>query len=257
MSAEPLVSHSTAQVVRSGPAGPWRWSQVWRDVLFVHWKVSAKKLQELLPPGLELDTWEGQAWASAVAFRLQNMRLRGFPSIWPVANLLELNLRTYVRCHGEPGIFFLSMHADNRLAIAFARRLTPLPYQEARINYTGVDERTFQVSTSREPLLTAEFKPLGECREAHPDSLDAWLLERYRAFVPNRRGELLRMMVEHPPWQIQDATLNAAALRLGEPWGIDLAGKPDLCHFSSGLSAHLWPFAAIEHAIFDLRVDTR
>ena len=49
------------------------------------------------------------------------MRLAWLPAVPGFSSLLELNLRTYVSCGGKRGIFFLSMHANNRLAIGVAR----------------------------------------------------------------------------------------------------------------------------------------
>src|SRR5439155_4256722 len=121
--------------IRSDRPQSWRWSQHWRDLIFAHWRVPASTLLPHLTLGLELDTWEGAAWVSAVAFRLEGVRLRGLPPMGPCSNFLELNLRTYVQRRGEPAIYFLRIHAGSRLAVAFARWLTPLPYAFARITY--------------------------------------------------------------------------------------------------------------------------
>jgi uncharacterized protein YqjF (DUF2071 family) len=270
---EPTLADAAAQDAIHPPAGPWRWRQEWRDVLFVHWRVTAESLGPHLPPGLALDLWEGEAYVSAVAFRLE-VRMRGLPAFWPVSNLLELNLRTYVRCGNEPGIFFLSMHADNRLAMAIARCLTPLPYAAARFSIAPENRRVgpaalrprrptdcfggpalasslvppykcFRADTRSVELFCADFQPHGVSRESAANSLDAWLLERYRAFVRDRRGRLYRMAVEHPPWQWQDASLICSAPQLGESWGIDLEESYALSHYSDGLAANVRPFEII------------
>ena len=245
MFVEPTHAVAVTHDAIRRPSGHSRWFQEWRDVLFIHWRVPPESLLPHLPPGLALDLWKGEAWVSAVAFRLK-VRLRGFPAIWPVSTLLELNLRTYVRCGRGPGIFFLGMHADNLLAIVFARCLTPLPYAVAQITYTGQRRRRFRTSTPAQLLLDAEFEPRGNCRGAAAHSLDAWLLERYRAFVPDRRGRLCRMTVEHPRWQVQDTALAVSAPALSKPWEIKLHPTPDFSHYSPGLAAQLWPFEPLE-----------
>jgi uncharacterized protein YqjF (DUF2071 family) len=121
----------------AGSPGPWRWSQHWRDVLFLHWRAASEELRGRLPAGLELDTYQGEAWVSFVGFRLQDVRLRGWPALPFCAQMLELNFRTYVRYHDEPAIYFLTMHADHRWMIAAARLLTPLPYEMARLDYSA------------------------------------------------------------------------------------------------------------------------
>ena len=42
------------------PDGPWFMTQSWHDLLFAHWPVDARALQETLPAGLPLDTYEGR-----------------------------------------------------------------------------------------------------------------------------------------------------------------------------------------------------
>ena len=92
----------------------------WRNVLFVHWEADGCRVREHLPAALELDSWCGSTWVSAVVFRLADVRLRGLPPITFCPDFLELNLRTYVRYRGQPGIYFLRMYADSRLAVAAA-----------------------------------------------------------------------------------------------------------------------------------------
>src|SRR4051812_2155420 len=89
-------------------SGPWLWSQHWLDLFFAHWPVAVADLRPHVPAALEIDTCDGTAWVSLVAFRLERIRRRWLPSLGFVTNALELNLRTYVHHQGEPGIYFLS-----------------------------------------------------------------------------------------------------------------------------------------------------
>ena len=40
----------------------------WEDLTFVHWAYDPDEVQALLPDGLRVDTFEGQAWVSLVPF---------------------------------------------------------------------------------------------------------------------------------------------------------------------------------------------
>ena len=51
-------------------------TQRWEDLLLLHWPGDAKELSKTRPDDLELDLFEGRAWASVVGFRLSNS---GFP----------------------------------------------------------------------------------------------------------------------------------------------------------------------------------
>jgi uncharacterized protein YqjF (DUF2071 family) len=110
------------------------WSQRWLDCLFLHFPVPAAVLERLVPPRVQVETFGGSAWVSYVLFRLK-LRPAWLPPVPGLSALVELNIRTYVRHRGQSGICFLRILADNRLAIAAARLLTPLPYTHARLDY--------------------------------------------------------------------------------------------------------------------------
>ena len=89
----------------------------------------------------------------------------------------------------------------------------------------------------------AGFTPVPAARAASSHSLDAWLLERYCLYAADEHGSLFRTVVQHPPWQYSEPAVTMTANSLGEPFGLDLSRSPDVTHFSSGLQAHVWPFA--------------
>jgi len=245
--ASPTVSPPGSMESAQQHVEPWQWSQHWRQVLFLHWEVSAHKLQAILPAYLQLDTYQDAGWVSLVAFRLERVRMRGWPPFRPCSNFLELNLRTYVWFNDEPGIYFLSIHAGSRLAMRLARWFTPLPYAFGRIISVQNNEihRFRSYHRPDQPLLQAAFRLKGASSPVATDSLDWWLLERYRAFVPSRRSKLYRMRVRHPPWQIRDVDLDEIVTEIGVSWGLDLKEAPERCHYSERMDALVWPFERV------------
>lgn len=110
----------------------------WNQALMVHFEVNAEALQCDVP--FELDLWEGRAFVSLVAFTMRGMRLRlgGRLAAWllkPIATHDFLNVRTYVRHGGEPGIHFLAEWLSNRVAVNLGPRTFGLPYRFGRIAY--------------------------------------------------------------------------------------------------------------------------
>jgi hypothetical protein len=202
------------------------WVQTWRDVFFAHWAAPEEAVRRHIDRRIEIDTWRGMAWISAVAFRLTT-RPAGWPSVPFVSNFLELNLRTYVRDGDEPAIWFLSMHGGRRLAVWLGQRLTPLPYRFAPM---------------REQRMEADYRPIGQPRLAEESAHDAWLLERYSAIVPDRAGRLQRMRVEHPQWQIQPAAAQVSAGNLGRPFQLSLHRTADRIQYSEGVTARVGSF---------------
>jgi uncharacterized protein YqjF (DUF2071 family) len=235
---------SPAPARRPAPARPWRWAQNWQDLLFAHWRVPAGPLARHLPAGCEPDTLAGDAWVTAVAFRLTGLRPRWLPPFGPFSAFPELNLRTYVR-HGDgPAVVFLSIHAGRRSTAALARLLTPLPYGYGRLDYRRDGEAhrfRCRARGSDVDLFAAEFFPTGRALPTAPGSADEWLLERYCMVAAGRRG-LVRAVVGHERWQVQPAEVTVTASALGGPFGLDLARPPDEAHFAPGVRARVWPF---------------
>ena len=108
----------------------------WMRVLMIHFEVDPAALQRDVP--FELDLREGHAFVSLVAFTMAHMRPRqgGTLAAWwlkPIATHHFLNVRTYVRHKGEPGIHFLAEWLPNWVAVKLGPRAFGLPYRHGRI----------------------------------------------------------------------------------------------------------------------------
>ena len=166
------------------PSTGWLWRQTWHDLLFAHWPVDARELEEKLPAGFELDTFDGQAWLGIVPFHMTNVAPRGVPPVPFVSEFSELNVRTYVTCHGKPGVYFFSLDANSTIAVTAARTLFHLPYflatmnvdrQEARIVYSSARETRMQGVAE----FAATYRPIRAVETAKPGTLEYFLTERY------------------------------------------------------------------------------
>jgi uncharacterized protein YqjF (DUF2071 family) len=179
-----------------------------------------------------------------VAFRLDQVRRRWLPHIWPTSAFPELNLRVYV-CHcGEPAIYFLSIHAGRWLANCMARLFTPLDYIYSPIRFRHQPGGCCFECPDTE--FVAEWTPEGRFTEARDGSLEHWLLERYALYVEDDRGVMLRTEVEHPPWSVCSPPLTINAGNLGTPFGLEINRLPDAVHFSAGVHAFIKPFVEID-----------
>ena len=114
------------------PETAWLMTQTWHWLLFAHWRVDATQLRPMIAAPFELDLFDGEAWLGVVPFYMTNVAFRGTPSLPWISSFPELNVRTYVRIGDRPGIYFLSLDAGRRLAVAAARTLFNLPYYAAR-----------------------------------------------------------------------------------------------------------------------------
>src|SRR5215211_3182140 len=122
-------------MIRTASKHPaWLVAQRWERLLFAHWPVEPARLARLLPPKVEPDVREGNAWVAFVAFVMVGTRASG-PPWWPVlAPIPELNLRTYVRVGGVPAVWFLSLDAASALFATIGRALYGLRYRVATMS---------------------------------------------------------------------------------------------------------------------------
>ena len=184
----------------------------WRDTLFAHWPVDPSLVAERLPAGLDVDSYDGDAYLGVVPFEMADLRPRGSPV---GLSFGELNLRTYVRRDGEPGVYFFSLDADDRLGVGVARTAFRLPYYRAEMSIDRRDEtvrfRSRRTHAGEPPLsFEARYRPEGEPFVADPGSLESFLVERYRFFTADDRGRLWVGDIEHEPWQLRRASATVA-----------------------------------------------
>lgn len=220
------------------PSRSWAYYQEWNKALFLHWKVSPKELNGLLPDGLELDLFEGQAWVSLVPFTMEKIRPRGLPPFAPISDFYEINLRTYVVVDGKPGVYFLNIEAGKRLAAVLAKAVSGLPYKKATMQRRQEGVTLYYTSEDVEKgiAFSVDFE-VGKSQE-HPDVLDLWLTERYCLYLENQE-RLIRYEIQHKPWELNEVRIGHLQTRypLG---GLDLSRYPDRVHYSMGVEVVAW-----------------
>ncbi len=75
----------------------------WHDLLFAHAPVPVAALRAVVPPGLDVDTFDGVAWLGVVPFRMTRVGPRVLPPLPGLHAFPDLNVRTYVtRATGNP-----------------------------------------------------------------------------------------------------------------------------------------------------------
>jgi uncharacterized protein YqjF (DUF2071 family) len=197
----------------------------WDQAVFIHYEADPSLLQEQLP--FELDLCEGRAFVSIVAFTLLRMRPRigGRLAEWlfkPIASHEFLNIRTYVRHAGEPGIFFLAEWLSNPLSVRLGPRTFGLPYRFGQLRYAHEDGEILGTITANEGRL--EYRatiPVASFDPSETGSQTEFLLERYTAFTCQRRRRRL-FRVWHEAWQQTPIEIEVTAddllVSTGEWW---------------------------------------
>jgi uncharacterized protein len=214
--------------------------QRWQNVLFLHWPVAPEHVRPLVTKELELDLFAGAAWVGIVAFEVKDTRPLLLPPIPGLSDAIEINLRTYVRHEGVPGVWFLSMEIDNGPMAFAARALLRLPYRRAEIelrSYADVHElRSTRVEGFAD--LSASWRVGEPISSPSGENLDAFVLNRFYAYAAE--GPILyRQHVVHPAWPLRKTELLHHDSNLAEAVGLPhLSGAP-LIHAADGVSADI------------------
>jgi len=204
--------------------------QRWSDLLFAHWVVDAAAIQATLPPGLFVDTFAGCAYLGIVPFFMERVRPAGLPPVPFLSWFLELNVRTYVHdAAGNPGVWFYSLDCNQPLAVALARRFFHLPYFNADMTAarSGGSIR-YRCRRQGGAGVASEFRwerqSAGD--PAAPDTLEFFLLERYRLFAADRTGRLFRGRVHHAPYRYYRPRAGMVSADPAQPLGFGLPAEP-------------------------------
>lgn len=232
------------------PPGPWALFMSWQNLLFMHWPVPGEALGSLIPRPLRLDTFDGSAWLGITPFRMSGTRPRFLPSVPPLSNFPELNVRTYVTAEDKPGIWFFSLDAHNPVAVRLARAAFHLPYFDARMSCdVARDEvRYSSVRTHRrakEARFAGRYRPVGDPFNSRPGTLEEFLTERYCLYAADGRGNIYRGDIHHHPWPLQRAKLEVESLAMTGQIGVALPETEPLLHFSKRLDTLAWPLRRI------------
>ncbi|HEV3256223.1 MAG TPA: DUF2071 domain-containing protein [Gemmataceae bacterium] len=231
----------------------------WSNLCLLTYPVPPAALEGRLPGGLELDTRDGQAFVSLVAFDFRDARVLGVP--WPSyrnfagarfqsvpaeqkvprSGFAEINLRFYVRQGADRGVVFIREFIPSRLAAWVARTLYHEPYLAAptasavhqdphslTAEYLLVwRERTHSVSvTGRKPGNVPG-----------PDTVEHFFKEHHWGFGTDRKGRLIRYEVQHPLWEVYPVASFQVEFDFGLVYGPEWAFLNGARPFSTILAA--------------------
>ena len=194
------------------PDAPWVMHQAWCDFLFLHWRVDAAVLRQIVPEPLELHLHEGDAWVGVIPFHMTDVRPRGTVNVPGISAFPELNVRTYVKVGDRVGVYFLSLEAHNRLAVETARLTYGLPYFAAQMSWTR-DGNRFSYQSRRTDgrgpaaAFRATYEIGGAYHYTQAGTLESWLSERYCLFTVSD-GKVSTTDVHHLPWPMRQASVH-------------------------------------------------
>jgi len=194
----------------------------WENLILVTYRVEPGFLTEYLPKGLELDTIDGSAFVSVVAFEFNDTKVKGIKFPFHV-NFPEINLRFYVKSRTKRGVVFIREYVP----LYFIAKFANLMFNE---NYVSVplvlkpDVRmdkissTYEITTGGKLMrLFAEARRQSYIPEA--GSVEHFFKEHEWGFGKSRRGDTVMYRVQHPEWAIYPVTRFEHSMDFGLMYG--------------------------------------
>ncbi|SFE89895.1 YqjF family protein [Alteribacillus iranensis] len=231
------TSHRTSPL----PTGPWVMTQRWDHLLFMHWPVTPEIIKKHVPEGMTVDTFDRNAWITIIPFKIGDMRFRKLPPFPFLKSMLEVNVRTYVRRNGVPGIYFFSLEASKLPAVIGARAAT-LPYYHADMHMKSITD-TFYYESKRkgsQAALSLSYRPVSAPFFPEENTLDEWLLERYWLWT-NRNGTIYSDGIHHKKWEVYHAEASIEVMSLASFLPENIFERPPLLHYALTKRVLFWP----------------
>ena len=217
--------------------------QRWQRLTFLHWSFEPAVVQRLLPPGLEVEEYDGRAWVGLVPF-VMHVATGGDRSLPWASDFCETNVRTYVRDRdGRSGIWFFSLDAARLGAVVVARTTYRLPYfwsaMRAELSDHRIDywcRRRWPGPVGAKSALSIEigdpFEPsdLGD--------LDHLLTAKWVLFSESgTRRRFARAW--HAPWPLHRAKVLECHDELVEATGLPTPTGEPIVHYSPGVEVRI------------------
>ncbi len=213
--------------------------QQWLNLAFVHWRYDPVVVQHLLPPGLDVDTFDGAAWVGLIPFRMQGIGLPHGPAVPYLGSFSEVNVRTYVRHEGVPGVWFFSLDVDRVVPAVVARMSYRLPYCWGLSEHARYTDTLTTRVRRRWPQRVSDTSLVVEMGDSvESDDLDVFLTARWGLYSSARRG-LRYAPVDHEPWRLRTGSLLRVDHALVEAAGLPTPVGEAHIRCSEGVSVRI------------------
>ena len=218
----------------------------WQNLIMLNYEVPAEVLKPYLPPGTELDLWQGKCLVSMVGFMFNETSVMGIRWPWHVS-FEEVNLRFYVRYNDngtwKRGAVFVSeivpkpaiaviannLYKEHYRALPMRHEVTPVDAGSTRFSYEWKLKGRWNkieatVENQRQPIQAG--------------SAEEFILEHYWGYNLLTQEKTMEYQVEHVSWltgNVTNCLFDADVEALyGQEFVPYLQGKPYSAFFADG-----------------------
>jgi uncharacterized protein YqjF (DUF2071 family) len=218
----------------------------WKNLVMLNYEVDARVLDAYLPPGTELDLWQGKALVSMVGFMFLDTKVLGVKWPWHVS-FEEVNLRFYVKYFDgtawKRGAVFVSEIVPKPIIAFIANNLYKEHYSAMPMRSSITETADNHTRFLYEWKFKGKWNNLGatasnELLDITPGSAEEFIFEHYWGYNKLNDYSTTEYQVEHVSWQtgkVKDYVFDADIAGLyGEAFRPYLEKEPVSAFFAVG-----------------------
>lgn len=179
-------------------------SAEWRRLINLTYAIDPELLRPHLPPGTEVDIYNGQAHVSLVAFEFLNTKVKGLKIPFHV-NFPEINLRYYLRKGDYLGVAFIKELVPKFCIAYIARNLYNEPYESLSMDVDVLksDNELKVLHAFAKQKKLQKILVTAENRRFLPEKNmpGHYFKEHDLGFGQTKKGKGMFYRVAHPVWE--------------------------------------------------------
>lgn len=180
----------------------------WRKLAIVNYVIDEKLLEKYLPPGTELDLWNGNCYVSVVGFMFVNTKILGIKIPFHI-NFEEVNLRFYVkRFDGDEwkrGVVFIKEIVPKRAITFVANTIYNENYETCKMTHQWETKENSQLVNyswrNKNKWNSIEVEANLSSSEIDSHSETEFITEHYWGYAKVNEQETNEYEVTHPKWK--------------------------------------------------------
>jgi uncharacterized protein len=202
----------------------------WQQLIMANYAIPPAVLEPYLPAGVELDWWDGSAWASLVGFMFKDTRIFKIP-IPLLGNFEEINLRFYVKRKDvdgyKRGVVFINESVPYRMVAWMANWLYKEHYSVLKTRHRWQETGNAK-QISYEWLVNKAWNKLEVMadRQAVPmakGSFQEFIFEHYFGYTKVSATVTEEYQVKHPSWLVNEVKSYSIECDFNAMYGVDFA----------------------------------
>ncbi len=207
----------------------------WEDLIMANYEVDPALLAPRVPPGTEIDLYDGCCFVSVVGFMFRDTRVLGLPVPFHI-NFEEVNLRFYVKREvgGElrRAVCFVKEIVPRFAIATVARVLYGEPYECWRMDHRRTSGNVAYTwsKAGRTNRLSVEIEQSQGVPAA--GSHGEFIIEHYWGYTRRGGTRVDEYKVEHPKWELFAVNNPVIDVDFGAVYGGEFAFLTDADPYS-------------------------